>query len=379
MSAGRRSVRISTPAHERVRTPRAAFGIHGLLLAVAVSGDCIPSADQPEAGDANIFVNGQARSYRIFEPSPAQSAGADSQFPLVLAFHGGGGTAAGMQILTGLDTLAEREGFFVAYPQGLNNNWNDGRPGINENVDDVEFVRMLLDELLAKHRIDANRICATGISNGGHFCHRLAFDLPGRFAAIAPVAAALSTTLAARPHSPSPIAVLMIFGDADPIAPYGGGTIRVGTLVERGEMLSVRDAARYWAAANGATAEPEVSYEPDTAADDGTRARREVFSPEFGGPSVVVLTIEGGGHTWPGGVQYLPEAVIGRTSRDLSAGEVIWDWFRDQQFPKPERRRYGADGSMFGKRSARVCMLEITQRSLLIRSNPLTLKRISMK
>ena len=96
----------------------------------------------------------------------------------------------------------------------------------------------------------------------------------------------------------------------------------------RGRILSVDAAVAKWVEINGCSTSPTVTYEPD-AADDDTRVRHEGYAGGEGDTEVVLCVVEGGGHTWPGGWQYLPERVIGKTSRDIDAGEVIWDFFRD--------------------------------------------------
>lgn len=301
-----------------------------LSLTAGPGLSCLPAVERSFAVRSTIPVAGSSRSYLLHTP-PALGAVPGQRFPLVLAFHGGGGTAEQLDRLTGLRAFAEREQFFLAFPQGVNNNWNDGRPGINDAVDDVGFVRVLLDELTAAYPIDPARVYATGLSNGGHFCQRLAFDLGDRIAAIAPVAAALSTALAAR-APPPPTPILMIVGDADPISPYSGGLIRVWGLIERGAVLSAAAAMEFWIDANAARRDGPQYYYDDADPRDGTRVRRAEYPADAdrGGRPVVVLTVEGGGHAWPGGEQYLPVALIGHTSRDISASAEIWAFFAVQ-------------------------------------------------
>jgi polyhydroxybutyrate depolymerase len=186
----------------------------------------------------------------------------------------------------------------------------------------------MLDSLESEYPIDASRIYATGLSNGGHMCYRMAFDLSDRVAAIAPVGALLSTALRARDVGPRhSMAVLVIAGDADPISPYEGGVVGGGVL-RRGEVSSAQDTVQFWIEA-GAVTTPTVSeYTVDTAANDGTRARVARYAAASSEVEVVLITIEGGGHTWPGGEQYLPEAIVGRTSRDFSAATVIWEFLK---------------------------------------------------
>lgn len=280
-----------------------------------------------------LSADGLQRRYRIYVPT-TYSAAAVSPRPLVLAFHGWGQSAAGMSRLTGLDELAEKYDFIIAYPEGIDGNWNDGRPNINPTIDDVSFVRELIDTLESQYRIDPQRIYATGLSNGGHMCNRLAIEMSDRIAAVAPVAAIISQALSQSQVVGRPVPLMLIEGDADPVTPFGGGTVGMAGI-NRGEVLSANATISFWVARNRAVSPPVMSVEPDVDPRDGTRVRVTNYSkPTDGaGAEVVFMRIEGGGHTWPEGLQYLPESLIGRTSRDISASEAIWAFFSRQALP----------------------------------------------
>ncbi len=252
--------------------------------------------------------------------------------PLVIVLHGGGGTGAGMIKLTGFNAVADREGFVVVYPDGVERHWNDGR-GVEwyrahtQEIDDVGFISALIDELSRKLNIDASRVYATGISNGGMMSYRLGCELSDRIAAIAAVTASLAVDMV-KEWSPSrPVPVLIIAGTADPLVPWGGGEIRFGGRTF-GTVVSVPDTVKFWVEKNGCMTTPVVRRLPDSDPDDGTSVRREAYSRCRGGAEVVLYVVEGGGHTWPGGLQYLPERTIGKTSREFNASEVIWQFFR---------------------------------------------------
>lgn len=274
----------------------------------------------------SLSVNGAERTYLLHLPT---SYPTDEEVPLLLAFHGGGGDGEGMEKLTHLSEVSDREGFIVVFPDGMNRQWNDGRPEINPGVDDISFVLKLLDDLEGKYNIDRGRIYATGISNGGFFCFRLACELHGVIAAIAPVGCLMGEALAQKTPSPQPIPIMLTFGEDDPLVPQEGGEIR-GFGKERGSVLSFRATVSFWVKANSCSPSPTVNYEPDKISGDGTRVRREVYSAEGAGSELILLVIEGGGHTWPGGLQYLPERTIGKTCRDIDASEAIWDFLSQQ-------------------------------------------------
>lgn len=269
------------------------------------------------------------RSYLLHLP-----AGYDStrQWPLVFMLHGGGGSAVAAAKLTGFSRMADTAGFIVVYPEAVNRHWNDGRRvrlfrAHREEVDDVGFFAALGDRLARDLAVDTTRVFAAGISNGGMMCHRLGCELSGRIAAIAPVAASMPAPLVDNCRPERPVSVLAISGTADPLVPYDGGS--VGLIRKRGRVVSVDRAIAAWVIANGCTVGPDTSLLPDNDPDDGTRVRRQTWTGGRDGSEVVLFTVEGGGHTWPGGAARPRQ--FGPTSRDIDAAELIWQFF--QQHP----------------------------------------------
>jgi polyhydroxybutyrate depolymerase len=296
------------------RTLAAVLGLAAALL-IAVA----PARAQAGAEVRHtLSAGGVERGYVLYLPRGYQRT---RPVPLVLVLHGGGGRARGMARHTGFSDLAEREGFAVVYPEGLGRRWNDGR-GWGSAHDDVGFVRLLLDTLSRTVAIDPRRVYATGISNGAMFAHRLACDLPGVFAAIAPVAGALPVALEQRCAGAQPVAVAAFQGTADPLMPYDGG----GVARRRGQVLSAARTAEFWARVDGCAGPPESAPASDGVT-DGTRVRRERWSGCRDGREVVLYTIEGGGHTWPGGPAV--GRSVGRVSRELEATGVIWSFFAE--------------------------------------------------
>jgi polyhydroxybutyrate depolymerase len=268
-------------------------------------------------------VNGETRRYFLYMP---QSARVGRPAPLVLVFHGGGGQASGIAPHTGFSRLAQREGFVVAYPQGLNGRWNDGRGIAGATHDDVGFIRALLDTLDREIGIDARRVYATGISNGAMFSYRLACDLPGVFAAVAPVAGAMPADLTAGCETTAPVSVIAFQGTADPLMPYEGG----GVALRRGRVLSAERSVAFWGKVAGCAPSPTRAAALDEVM-DGTRVRLSTYPGCQESRAVELYTIEGGGHTWPSG----PAAArrVGRVSREIDATETIWEFF--VRHPRP--------------------------------------------
>ncbi len=270
---------------------------------------------------------GRARTYRVFVPASARRAPA----ALVLAFHGGGGDGAGMEKLTKFDAIAEREGFVVVYPDAFEHNWNDGRvdfdaPAFRNRVDDIAFVRTILAEVEASVPIDVKRVFATGISNGGIFSHYLGAKLSDRIAAIAPVVGGMADPFYKEFAPAEPVSVFAMQGTNDPLVPIGGGNVaRSG----RGRVIATAEAIRLWEIRDSVASTPQSGTLPDRDPRDGCTVTWKKWSGGKGGTEVWLYVEQGAGHTWPGGVQYLPKLLVGAVCRDFDASEEIWGFFRN--------------------------------------------------
>lgn len=270
-----------------------------------------------------LVIEGVNRRYYIYKPDSANVPA-----PLVLAFHGGGGDAEGTdRCAGGLAKLADEKGFIVVYPDAIDKHWNDGRKEISKtNYDDVGFVSKLIDRLNAQGLIDPKRVYATGISNGGFFSQYLALQKPEKIAAVATVAASVSTAFLGIKGNPVPI--MMLLGTKDTLVPWEGGKIGGKILRNsRGEVVPARKAVQFWLANNKNNAKPNCSELEDKDPSDNSR----VFVEQYGDPDsakeVVLYEIRGGGHTWPDGQQYFPKALIGPVCRDFDGNLAIWNFF----------------------------------------------------
>jgi len=267
---------------------------------------------------------GRERSYLVHVPpgyDPAQPT------PVVLVFHGGGGNAENVRRMTGFDTVADTHGFIVVYPNGTGQRpdrlltWNGGRCcayAMEQNVDDVGFVKALLADLGTVANVDAQRIYATGMSNGAMMSYRLACELSDVIAAVGPVAATqnIDTCVPSRP-----VPVLHIHGDADQHAPYAGG---VGAESLAGVSFeAVETTIDFWVRHNGCAATPQVTRNGSI--------RHTVYGGCKQGAAVELYTVVGGGHAWPGGQ---PGWRGGdEPTTELDASQVLWDFFAAH--PKP--------------------------------------------
>ncbi|MCC6142169.1 MAG: prolyl oligopeptidase family serine peptidase, partial [Candidatus Hydrogenedentes bacterium] len=241
--------------------------------------------------------------------------------PLVFALHQFTDTGRGMQRLTGFDAIADRERFFVVYPDGIFRTWNAGR---GSDVDDVGFIETLADQIQQDFNIDPTRIYATGASAGGMMAQYLACH-SGLFAAIAPVMGSM-TEANVQECASTGLPVLIIHGTADPVVPFEGGDTFAGPG-NRVRFLSAPDNAAFWAERNECGAEPIRTPLPDSVPDDETKVVQVTFPACAPGQEVVLYEVEGGGHTWPGSNNRYPAFIVGRASREINASEVIWEFF----------------------------------------------------
>ena len=286
-------------------------------------------AENDRTYDGTITVGDLERTYLVHVPA---SYSEQKPAALIFVFHGGGGEAKTSGKFTGFSELSDKEGFIVVYPQGVDKSWNDGRNSTKitaqrEHVDDIGFVTALLDHLEHQYSIDPKRIYATGPSNGGFFSNRVGAELSDRFAAIAPVIGLMACPVAENFKPRQPVSVLAINGTEDPLVPYNGGDVKLMGMGGRGSGISALDTVKKWADHDGCKKDPVNTELPDTDPNDGTRVKISTWSGGKDNTEVVFYTIEGGGHTWPGGTQYLPQRVIGKVCRDFNATQVIWKFF----------------------------------------------------
>jgi polyhydroxybutyrate depolymerase len=307
----------------------------GLALACAASA---PPGGPLAAGDhvLSLAHEGRERSYVLHVPA----AGAGAPRPLVLAFHGGGGNAAGFQQYAGLDPLADRDGWLVAYPNGTGRfagrllTWNAGDCcgfAADHDVDDVGFARALIDDVARVVPLDRARVFATGHSNGAMLAYRLAAEAPEVVAAIAPVAGAM----AADALAPGPaVAVLHIHSVDDPRALYAGGVNE--TFGREIRHRAVESGLARWRARDGCPAEPSVLAERrrPAARDAVHTATLLAWAPCAEGSEVRLWKLTGAGHGWPGSDPVLPERMMGPRSDVISAAEEVWAFFSR---PPPRR------------------------------------------
>ncbi len=249
--------------------------------------------------------------------------------PLVLAFHGGGGHAEYMadDANYGLQKKADEAGFVVAFPNGYSKlpggrfaTWNAGGccgDARDRASDDVGFARAVVTALKGRYSIDANRVFATGMSNGGMLSHRLACEAADVFRAVAAVAGTDATSHC----TPSrPISVLHIHARDDDHVLFNGGA---GPNAFRDEskvmdFVAVPETMSRWVQRDHCTAVPQRTL-------DTPGAFCEAYAGCSDGVRVQLCVTDTGGHSWPGA------GTVRRgkspASQALDANDIIWRFF----------------------------------------------------
>ncbi len=306
-----------------------------LLFVVAVSALRVESgfAQEPLLHTARktLMSSGIEREYLLHVPPHLPRS---RPVPLVFALHGGNSNGVQTEILTGFSLVADVRDFLVVYPEAIEKNWNDGRkqmqfPSHRLNINDVQFVDDIITAVSGEFTIDASRIYVTGISNGAMMSHLIAIQLSGKIAAVAPVVGGLAEPAVHQFRPKQPVSMLLIQGTADPLVPYRGGGVDSG---KRGQIIATDRIVNLWVEFNGCQTPPETGDLPDLAPFDQCRVHWQNWRGGRNGTDVTLYTIEGGEHTWPGSLQYLPKFIIGPVCRDFHATAVIWDFF--EKHPK---------------------------------------------
>ncbi len=317
------------------------------VLLMAIFGCCSARSAWGDDGKGTferriMLLQGMERTYFVYTPS---SPTAKVAKPVVFLLHGGGGADAHeMAKRTGIHPIADREGFLVVYPYGVDGQWNDGRGKTfrraqdNTNIDDVGFISSILDELIQSGSADPHRVYVAGLSNGGMMTYRLGIELGNRLTAIAAIIANLPAKLASqKPVRPLP--VLIMNGTADPMMPWDGGSVRV-LGKEYGEVLSTAATVKYWVKAADLAEPPETRRLVDRFSDDRSTVEVDVYRKSQKTLEVVLYRVVGGGHNLPGGQTPDRPFLLGPKNMDINGMEEVWAFFKrhgDQTPPRPDQ------------------------------------------
>lgn len=297
----------------------------------AGASDALPSAGCEQMAlypsgmttEAELSFGGLTRTFRVHVPASAEV----EAMPLVLMFHGGGGSGKQFEETSSkMNLVADAEGFIAVYPDGTGplRTWNAGGccgSAVTNEVDDVGFVNALLDQLESSLCVDRRRVFAAGMSNGGMLTHRLACELPQRFAAFVPVA---SGDLLPECTPSEPVPLMHIHGTEDGHVPVEGGLGCGPSGVAFPPLAQTMERRRTANGCDATTSESFVAGDGSCEAYQGCEA------------DVLLCLVEGGGHNWPGGEP--PGGLIdcpadGGQSTTFIASEQAWNFFKSH--PKP--------------------------------------------
>ena len=265
-----------------------------------------------------LEIDGFERSYLVNVPKQYQ---ANSPIPLVVVLHGTGGQASQSERDYGWTEKSNSEKFIVVYPEGVRKegklklrSWNAGRcchHAMEQDIDDSQFIRKLIETLAAKYLIDENRVFVTGMSNGGMLAYRLACEMPDKIAAIASVSGNLITSEPCEPAQPIPL--LHIHSSLDTKVPYAGGQGLGGYYFPPADS-----GFQIFIARNGCNGVPIVQDHGDY--------RFTQWQGCAENSAVETYLLSDGGHSWPGGLKPTPRS--DEPSKRINATNVIWEFFK---------------------------------------------------
>ena len=273
--------------------------------------------------DNGSFVSsGERREYLLYVP---RSYDRSKLTPLIISMHGAGLWGAAQKETSQWNNLADKQGFIVVYPSGLGGKgervWR-AEPGAGL-ARDVRFISELIDTLEASYNIDSTRVYANGLSNGGGMAFVLSCTLSDRIAAVGMVAAA-QTLPWSWCRDERAVPMIAFHGTDDRHVPYNGGP----SWISPRPFPNVPRWAANWARRNRCGPDAIDSV----VAGDVTR---RTFTNCADSAAVVLYTIKGGGHTWPGGTP-LPRWFVGPTTRSIDATSLMWSFFREHPLRNPQ-------------------------------------------
>jgi polyhydroxybutyrate depolymerase len=276
--------------------------------------------------DGEIMVDGIKRTFHFLKPLKQTDT---VKLPVVVVLHGGGSDGQSMMRFSRFNDLASDENFIAVYPDGYNRSWNDGRPELNNHVDDIKFISMLIDYLISKHRADADKVFIAGISNGAIFSLYVAAKIPHKIRAVAAVCGSIPQFNAREYALSIPLSVLIINGTEDPLLKYNGGSVTVGKS-NRGTIIATDSMISFYRNNLQCNSSPEETKLANINLKDHSYATKITYKGCSRNKEIILIRVEHGGHTWPGGFQYLPKSIVGNVCRDFNATAEIWDFFKDQ-------------------------------------------------
>lgn len=306
------------------------FALIALFIVIVIGSKSVLAEDELSYG--TMMHGGLERSFYYLIPEGKPT----TNMPLLLSLHGGGKKDGDdYAARTGYVKLAQKEGFVVVFPNGMDSQWNDGRGmtfrGIEDNthIDDAGYLAAVMDYFTQKYGLDKGRIYLEGSSNGGMMTYRTLCEYSGKIAAAAAVISSMPENIYSGCKPNSPVSVLSMNAIDDPWVPFDGGDVEVGLFRKKksGVIISTYKNMGFWAAHNGCDQMPEVRFLPDSV-DDGTTIVRKIYGDCANDTNVELYEVHGGGHSRPGMYGFVPERLLGKKSEEINSGAVIWDFLK---------------------------------------------------
>ncbi len=321
-----------------------------LAVLVGVVAAPVPVAAGTWLEDQSIDHDGLRRWFRVYEPDHEPPA---AGYPLLFVLHGGGG---GMRSVaeSGADAewpeIADEEGILLVVPNGVDpetgdtagddQHWNDCRadaPAVETGADDTGFIAALINWAAARWPVDSRRVYATGSSNGGMMCYRLALELGDRIAAIAPFIANLPAVSECRDGG-HVVPVFICNGDEDGrYMPWAGGCIYDRVHCTRGRVLSAEETRDFFLRRFHLDPDPRESVDhPDLDPDDGCTVHHDLHGDGFEGAELAFYRVRGGGHVAPSIEHRRNPAILrllglGRQDHDVEGAREAWAFLSRQR------------------------------------------------
>ena len=242
------------------------------------------------------------RQFIVYVPTNYNS---EIDYPLMINFHGFGGTASDFVETADMRSLAESEGFIIIYPQGTNlggyPHWNSSAPSSDNksSVDDFGFVEAMIENISSTYSINENRIYAAGYSNGGFMSYYLACNST-KFAAIGSVAGTMIDDSYQNCNALVPTAMINIHGTADSVVLYEGDSYG---------STAIKDVVTWWKNFNSCLNE-------DVLTNQNGSIEQQIFYDDSGNPYVQHIKIYDGGHYWSDKLNF----------NGKNTSELIWDF-----------------------------------------------------
>ena len=318
-----------------IRAVVVAIGLPVVFVLTAVVGFyALWSSDATNRTNGTIVSSGQERKYLLYVPRSYDRA---RPTPLVISMHAAALWPTTQMEVTQWNKVADEDGFIVVYPSGTDLSGGTNvlpfrvwllRPEAVLSAN-VRFISELIDTLEVAYNIDPTRIYANGFSNGGAMTFALSCRLSHRIAAVGTVSAAQDQQPWSWCADSAPVPLINFHGTAD-LVPYNGGK----EWVSPRPFPSVLTWTADWARRNRCG---PIPIESAVAAD----VTRLEYINCAGDAAVVLYTIRGGGHSWPGG-KPLPEWMVGPTNHSIDATSQMWAFFREHRFRGAEHLPCGS-------------------------------------